>query len=169
METSNIKDRIAKLASEYELARSNATSELINNSRLRITALEQFIRGPDMFPYSQSTLRIQTSAHTACRPLCACVCHKESRLQTPRWMDSIMGSLLLGYSGVPTISYLSTKCTETLCHRNQSPLINAQYCFPSWFLRRAIIIRSRNSPLYGNQLSMRTPRVVGDWSEYFFY
>lgn len=82
-------------------------------------------------------------------------------------MENIVGTLFLGYSGIPTITYFSLKCTERVCRRNESALLNVQYYFPPWFLQRAIILRNRYSPLYGNQLGVRTPRVVEAWTDIF--
>lgn len=117
---------------------------------------------------SRLTLKIQTYAYSGCRSLCACICHREKILTSSKWMRDIMGSLFLGYCGLPTLGgYLSLMCTETICRRNESTLIDIQYYFPFWFLQRAVFIRHSYSPLYGNQLSVNTPRAVGAPTNFF--
>lgn len=153
---------MAVLASESARTQSNDAQSA------ETTALESFSRIPGQPPGHWSTFQVQTSVHSRCRPLCACICHRESIQKSPKWMQNIIGTLFLGYCGIPTIGgYFSQKCTETICRRNESAIVDIQYYFPFWFLQRAIIFRSRNSPLYGNQISVKTPRVVGTWTNIF--
>lgn len=33
----------------------------------------------------------------SCGPSCGCVCHKQSRFRSPRFLDHVLGSLVMGY------------------------------------------------------------------------
>jgi hypothetical protein len=40
---------------------------------------------------------------TTCTPWCSCSCHRETRLRTPRMLEQFIGSLFIGYSGLPVL------------------------------------------------------------------
>lgn len=164
METTNFRDRLATLVSNSEA--THATNLLAEEQATRTSITSLASRIPNSSLNSRTNLRVRTSVHRTCRPLCVCVCHRESRLTSPKWMTSAIGTLFLGYSGVP-ISFLSANCTEVACCSNKSALINVQYWFPSWFLQRMVILRNRYSPSNGNQISVRTPRLAGSFTEIF--
>jgi len=113
---------------------------------------------PQYRPISPPTVQVRTSVQQNCSPLCMCICHRESRLRTPDWINSIIGKLFLGYSGVPLIG--SQRCTEIACCGNGTSLLKIDYYFPLWFLQRMITFRRQNSLLEENQISVRTPRVI---------
>lgn len=167
METSNFNSQLATLVSDSHATYSN-TSSLQGQDTNNASRASSLLQISDGFLHQHRNLRLNTSVHRSCRSLCACICHRETKLRLPNWMESIVGTLFLGYSGMPTASFLSSKCTEVACQRNRSALISVQYCFPRWFLAwRMIILRNNYSSLNGIQISVRTPRVVGSWTEIF--
>lgn len=165
IESNDIRGRMSVLASDIQSVQLNADSIQQRLGDDKSTALESFTRASNRFTNHQTTFRVQTSVYSGCRALCARLCHKESRLRSPKWMETIIGTMFLSYSGI-SVGF-SRKCTEVGCLRNDSSHISVYYYFPCWFLQRMIILRSRYSLLNGNYISVKTPRVVGAWTDIF--
>jgi len=142
METSSFRDRLATLVSDSDIIQSNTNpiQEHSTSHNLQNTAIPSGLQDYERFFNTQPNLGVQTSVYKSCRPICSCVCHRESRIKSPKWTESIIGTLFLGYSGVPTIGVFSAKCTEVACRRNKSAIINVQYRFPPWFFHRMIVM-----------------------------
>lgn len=71
----------------------------------------------------------------ACNAWCSCACHRRGGLQTPSFLQKVVGSLSVGYVGglVQT-----TKCDEPRCLRPSQRSTRITYYFPMWFISRAI-------------------------------
>ena len=63
--------------------------------------------GAVLFESSQMTavsavgIKVASFSRAPCTPWCSCVCHTESRLRSPRFLDSVLGALFVGYAGLP--------------------------------------------------------------------
>jgi hypothetical protein len=113
-------------------------------------------------------LKVQTSVYSqSCGHLCRCRCHTESTFTSPRWLRIVLGSLFVGYAGVPGLHNVS--CDDEACQQAGHGCFKVAYHFPAWFLTRMITIQDRWSPLGGHIVSMRTPRVVSPKAEIFIY
>jgi hypothetical protein len=121
------------------------------------------------FELSQSTSKIcvQTYVHNPrkCEVMCKCQCHKVSKLQYPLWITGIIGSLFIGYSGIPLLNY--RKCNEKSCKKEEGSMLKIAYYFPTWCLLRKLSFMDRWNSLDGHQVSLHFPRVVPDSSEIF--
>ncbi|KAI9774855.1 MAG: hypothetical protein M1840_000071 [Geoglossum simile] len=114
-----------------------------------------------------SAVRIRTSNwRTPCRPGCSCVCHKRHQFQTPRMLEQIIGSLFLGFSGIPINT---PPCTERSCHQRAVPSTQISYYFPTWALKRMVSLMVHFMPLDGPVASLRMPRAVSPSSKVFSY
>lgn len=103
-------------------------------------------------------LRIQTSLFDSksCGRACACNCHKTTRFMIPNRLQAIVGSLLIGYSGLP-----GNLCNEKICRRQDKRVLTLNYYFPRWFVyQRLISFRDDWSPTQGHAISIKTPRTV---------
>ena len=103
---------------------------------------------------------------TACRPWCSCACHSETRAQTPQFLEKLLGSLFIGYSGLPAIT---KSCSERSCHARAQPIVNITYFFPPWFLARKISLALSSVALAGPDAKLRTQRTVPGDADLFRY
>lgn len=109
------------------------------------------------------------SAHfprTACKPWCSCVCHSETRLQTPQFLQRFLGNLFVGYSGIPV---LTKPCDQQSCHLRAQPMSYVTYFFPMWFLDRMISLTMTTTPMAGPVVSLKTQRTVPGDADIFTY
>ena len=72
-----------------------------------------------------------------CRGLCNCSCHYRSRYQTPKFLNQFLGTLFIGYTGLP---YWDKTCDQPECSSQFSRTVTAAYTFPQWFLSRTLNI-----------------------------
>ena len=75
-----------------------------------------------------SSFVFHMTEHRRCEPLCSCVCHQQRCLPSPQWLNNILGSLFLGYTGPP--KYLNS-CKIMDCQRSATTALCIQYIFPS--------------------------------------
>ncbi|KAI9699636.1 MAG: hypothetical protein M1836_002670 [Candelina mexicana] len=101
---------------------------------------------------------VQRSEHR-CVKLCSCVCHKPGRLNI-NFLDRVIGSLFVGYVGLPVFS---PPCNEHTCKKNRhrsSFTARFTYYFPSWFLARMIYSAIKYTARDGPQiLCVKSPRL----------
>jgi hypothetical protein len=123
---------------------------------------------PNHFDGSLSAVFVKTSHYwgSPCRPGCNCVCHKRQYFKSPQILDRLIGSLFIGYSGLPIAT---PQCTEYSCQRRSAPSTQISYCFPSWFLKRQLSLSILFTPLDGPIISLRIPRLVSPSSKIFDY
>lgn len=100
-----------------------------------------------------------------CEKFCSCNCHRLHHFSTPQMAATMLGWLLVGYSGWPTWG----KCSERLCRRQSIPTIAMAYYFPQWFVGRMIHFVFSVSYMNGPQVSLAAPRVIGGNSDIFTY
>ena len=106
-----------------------------------------------------NSIRIRTSHYwgTPCRAGCFCICHKRQQYKTPRLFDQLIGSLFVGYSGLPLTT---AACNESLCQSRAVPSAQITYYFPQWFLQRALSLMLMMTPLDGPVATLRVQRAV---------
>ena len=66
-----------------------------------------------------------------CKLSCSCICHAHHRLQSPLFMDGLLGSLCVRYSGCPAGK---PQCNEYFCRQQSQFRAIFIYSFPQWFL-----------------------------------
>jgi len=115
-----------------------------------------------------SAVRIRTFNYWGipCRTGCSCACHKRHQVQTPRILDHLIGTLFLGYSGLPMVT---PSCNESSCRQRSIPSTQMTYYFPRWFLQRAISLAIMLLPNDGPVASLRVQRAVSGSSKIFDY
>ncbi|EMC98042.1 hypothetical protein BAUCODRAFT_411250 [Baudoinia panamericana UAMH 10762] len=108
---------------------------------------------------SSSTVGLECSIRrmsTGCLPLCSCRCHKYGRLSTPRFLDQVVGQLLIGYTMRPRTA---VHCDEKRCMGNDRTTFRLLYVFPAWFLSWAIAVLITATANRPPEMLLRIPRL----------
>lgn len=117
---------------------------------------------------ASSAVGIRTAhfSRSACRPWCACRCHTETKWRSPPILQPIIGSLFVGYSGIPRER---SSCDEKSCQLRSQPVVYVTYFFPSWFIARAMSVMLATTPLAGPVVSLKVQRTVPGDADIFTY
>ena len=91
----------------------------------------------------------------SCNVNCRCSCHKKGSLKSPRFLTTILGSIMVGYNAIPG---LAPKCNDPSC-KGQSTNITYTYAFPDWFVSRVVYLNFKNEQSRGPELCLRVVRV----------
>ena len=110
-------------------------------------------------------VRVAHFPRTPCKPWCSCACHRERYIRSPRFLEQFIGSLFVGYSGIPV---LKASCNEE-CHLQSQPRTYVTYFFPKWFLSRMVTLMMTVTPLAGPIASIKVQRTVPGSSAIFTY
>ena len=108
--------------------------------------------------YNASQIAKPTSFHITgkyCNLNCRCSCHKKGSLKSPKFLTTILGSIMVGYNAMPG---LSQRCNNPSC-RAQSTNITCTYVFPKWFVSRVLYVNFKKEQLRGPELCLRVARV----------
>lgn len=101
--------------------------------------LNMFISGQlhSLLPPTAAAVHLSKHQQTMCVPSCACLCHSWRELRSPHVFDGLMGSLLLGYTGVPLVT---KNCTIKACKVKATYALKFSYQFPLWLLSYAVTV-----------------------------
>ena len=91
----------------------------------------------------------------SCNVNCRCSCHKRGSLKSPKFLTTILGSIMVGYSAIPGVAQ---RCNDPSC-KGQSTKITYTYAFPEWFISRVVYFNFNNEQLRGPELCLRIVRV----------
>ena len=100
----------------------------------------------------------------SCNVNCRCSCHKKGSLKSPRFLTTILGSIMVGYNAIPG---LAPKCNDPSC-KGQSTNITYTYAFPEWFVSRVVYLNFKNEQSRGPELCLRVVRMRPDHADIFF-
>ncbi|KAG8529065.1 uncharacterized protein KY384_005700 [Bacidia gigantensis] len=126
--------------------------------------------GSILFESSQLTaisavgIRTAQFPRAACSPWCSCICHHERRFRTPQILENVIGSLFVGYSGLPK---LTEPCDEHGCRLRAQPTSSITYFFPPWFLARALSLVLSSTPLAGPIATLKFQRAISGDADVF--
>jgi len=140
-------------------------SEGSNEGRDTIVArrlsIGQITAASSNIPKAYSTLRVRASHYrrSSCEGWCSCICHTPSYFRTPQSVDFLLGSLFMGYSGLPV---RNRACNERTCRKQSIPTVKVTYHFPHWLLARMIHFVLTLSYMKGPGVSLSMPRVIPD-------
>ncbi|KAM7215308.1 ankyrin [Rhypophila decipiens] len=112
-------------------------------------------------PSKIESLRVVINQHAPCQNWCPCQCHaKQRRTKTvPGIMESLLGTMFVGYSGLPV---LNKPCDFRGCRHQQHASASIEYWFPWWLVSKNIKIQFKYLPNVGPQLQLATLRRVPD-------
>ena len=117
-------------------------------------------RSDGLSPTPLSNVRLSV-AYEQCISSCTCICHRRGVHRTPQRLQGFLGSLFLGYSGIPIVT---PACDGPNCTTRARSTLMAMYVFPAWLLARIIQIVMRLSASNGLELNIRLPRVISSSS-----
>ena len=116
---------------------------------------------PSGFVSSQATTIDLTLS--SCNLNCTYACHKRTRFRSPRFLNTIIGSLFLRYNASPLFEQ---RCNKEH-YRRPSRDITYTYAFPRWFLDRVIIFKMSTTMPKGPELCIRVTRIRPRGAEIF--
>lgn len=112
-------------------------------------------------------IRAEVKNLSECSRGCGCSCHLRRRLNTPRILGDLMGTLFIGYSGSPI---LSPRCNYASCRKLRNSSTSVVYQFPRWFVVSWVVeMKAKITAMYGPEVSLRFNRVVDGKSLVFHY
>ena len=129
----------------------SSTTDLVSKTGLDTTRRFSDSPGSLFHDANFSALRMRFLRRQKCDPWCTCACHKQSRAETPQFLQSIVGALFVGYTGLPL---LTPPCNSKKCHRTGEGFLLVNYYFPQWFLARIISVAVRY-----NETNIRKPEI----------
>ena len=94
-------------------------------------------------------------ARSLCGQDCDCACHRRGKLQSPSFLNAVLGSLFIGYSMNP---WMIGKCDSTYC-RGHSTYFTYTYAFPQWLLNQMVKLKIAYDQSRGPELCLRIVRV----------
>ena len=92
-----------------------------------------------------------------CELWCSCRCHKRKLMRSPQLLEPLLGTLFIGYSGLP-VSQM--QCDQQYCHSHSQRETSVAYIFPQWFLAQMISLVVTQTPQSGLRLNLRCHRAV---------
>ena len=98
---------------------------------------------------------------------CNCSCHSYSRFRSPNFLDSVLGSLFIGYQNSP---WLMQACNNLYCRshcRSKSKRTLCTYTFPAWLLRGVVMAKLSHNSSRGPELCLRVMRIRDDIDNIF--
>ncbi|KAL9117489.1 MAG: hypothetical protein Q9187_005974 [Circinaria calcarea] len=112
----------------------------------------------------KGALHMEFTKYQRCCSSCLCSCHHQNRVRSPRLLNDILGSLLIGYSGLP--------CYRQTCDRDckkgaSKGGVILQYTFPGWILKKTLCMMMACSKMKGPELLLRCLRVRPEESPIF--
>ena len=113
---------------------------------------------------SFSALRMRFLRQGRCTQWCDCTCHTYTRTRTSPTGQAILGSLIIGYTGLPA---LTPPCRNEKCRRSSEAFLQVNYYFPTWFVARAVslAVSIQNSKI--PKISMRVLNLRNSYEEIF--
>ena len=137
---------------------SNSKKQAIYNQRHSDAARSSFQL--DDF----SALRMRFLRQHKCDASCDCNCHTPTRARTPQMLESVLGSLFVGYTGLPA---LASACSSINCQRSSEGFLQIDYYFPQWFLARIVSMAMRFKDSKIPDFSMRVLNVRSSYEAIF--
>lgn len=108
---------------------------------------------PDIF---DSMVSLPVRWRRRCKSSCKCACHSQYQYRTSPILRRLFGALFLGYVGLPL---LTSECNDRLCQGRMTRSFCLVYCFPQWFISRALHVVAAMTctgcPVFGLQVRRR--------------
>lgn len=115
---------------------------------------------------SFSALRMRFLRRSRCDSRCRCRCHKQTRVQTPQMLQSVLGTLFVGYASLPVVT---PPCDNERCKGSSEGFLQINYFFPGWFIARIISVTLRFQGNTGPEMSFRILNVRSKNASIFHY
>ena len=105
---------------------------------------------------SRLSWQVTPAESRKCNSWCSCCCHSRKTFVMPRLLTSVLGHVVLEYTGN------RSKCNEQSCRRSKATSFNLSYNLPWYVSTKYLSIAMAYTPLYGARVTLRMPRVM-DW------
>ena len=106
-------------------------------------------------------LRLSATCRNIYDTGCVCICHRRRHFQSPSLFTKILGSMFLGYSGLPVVS---PRCDRLECTHGSNFAMSFDYIFPTWFIARKLHVELRYRQNLGPEQLLRVSRIVHPYS-----
>jgi hypothetical protein len=124
----------------------------------QLPAYSEHAQPSDLGRGDNSAIQLRASCYRkTCRPWCSCCCHVRRQVRTPGLAKSFIGSLFIGYSGVPIVT---PPCNEKQCKKRSTSRIILSYQFPSWFWERSLFTSFMSAALSGPEMLIRVTNTI---------
>ncbi|KUJ10167.1 ankyrin [Mollisia scopiformis] len=105
-----------------------------------------------------SAIQVRASCYRkTCRPWCSCCCHIRREVRSPSLAKSFIGSLFIGYTGVPVVT---PPCNEKQCRKRSTSRIIVSYQFPGWFWERSLFTSFMTAARSGPEMLIRVTNTI---------
>jgi hypothetical protein len=121
---------------------------------------------PPYSRYESYGLQVVGMSTERCSFECICDCHRRHHLKSPSALNKFMGQLFVGYTTVVVDRPL---CNESSCYRSRVVSAHLFYYFPTWFLKRALMMSITQMAHESIQASISLHKVVPHTAEVFDY
>ncbi|KAH7356450.1 hypothetical protein BKA65DRAFT_207463 [Rhexocercosporidium sp. MPI-PUGE-AT-0058] len=144
------------------MERHEQVSQQLENVGRLYSELPKREKGPSEAPPAYSALdpyglQVVGYRHTPCSAGCPCRCHNRNHHSSPPILSKFLGTLFIGYSS----SIVSKpRCDSPSCHRPSKLSVQLIYCFPAWFLNRALIMAISQGSFDSIQASISLHKIV---------
>jgi hypothetical protein len=130
----------------------NQPCDTTNVSGQRNSSVQSYVK-IEMIPLPQ-----------ACPRRCPCQCHVPLKATTPRWLQALIGTAFVNFTGTPLLNHRS--CDLKNCGKGShgSGSVRFSYLFPAWLLRTGIDFTAswRDVSSIGGSWSLKMPRTIND-------
>lgn len=111
-------------------------------------------------PAPNRNISIEATVKRGCSRHCSCQCHRHTRVESPKWVRSVFGSLFLQYNSLPIVD--TRACDNKYCHRLSTKSVRLRYVFPQWLMARAVYLAVSWHSLTGSgsDIHIHVPRVL---------
>lgn len=149
---SMINDRMGSLTNNLSLpsqqTHDTQQSQPIINSHMD---LRSHLQGPS--PTHPGSMH---NSYSRCNAFCNCNCHKDHFIASPSWARSLVGVVLISWSGVLGRPI----CSNRYCQRSEGQILRINYYFPRWFIQRVVFLGHQYTRLENHRIHIRISRVI---------
>ena len=137
--------------------------DLIHNTLEDMSFPKPGVSQPDMTgTKAQSRILGVSFASRFCASDCRCICHKQGRLNSPKILNAVLGSLFVGYKASPPAD---SPCQHVNCRNMSTKIV---YTFPWWIWSRTVSALLSWKQPKGPELLIRLMRPRSETDDIFF-
>lgn len=164
---SQIMASIQQFENKTTLTLENLSTAIISRTSQAQPNVSESNASEQQSPSSGRTVRIQATLQLPAwiGSMCKCNCHAPLAIKIPSWFAGAVGSLLIRYS--MRSRQPCHDCRQKMCQGRMRNILRANYYFPTWLLHRMICFYFSYSPMDGQNVALRTPRMIAASSEVF--
>ena len=146
----------------HEFRRHTRSSRSHNEAYTMRTNHELGPKVPQLSATESRTARITITRSSYAT--CGCLDSRQLNFKSPNFLNSILGSLFVGYRASPRSKQT---CDNIDCRRDSTTLIYT-YIFPQWLLNRVFLAKMVYNSSKGPELCVRVLRVRPETAEIFY-